>query len=97
MKAKDTPLLTLLRAGTQRVVPIYQRIYSWGEDECARLWDDIVHAGENEQLKNHFTGSIVYVERDEGTRTSQEPDLIIDGQQRVTTVMLLLAALAKHL
>lgn len=36
MKAKDTPLLTLLRAGTQRMVPIYQRVYSWGEAECAR-------------------------------------------------------------
>ena len=79
------------------MVPIYQRVYSWGEVECDRLWNDIVYAGTNDQLKNHFTGSIVYVEREEGTRTSQEPDLIIDGQQRVTTVMLLLAALASHL
>lgn len=97
MKATDANLLELLRKGTQFVVPIYQRVYSWGDSECGRLWSDILHAGISDRLVSHFTGSIVYVERDEGTRTSSEPDLIIDGQQRVTTVMLLLAALADHL
>ncbi|MFC7375416.1 DUF262 domain-containing protein [Brachybacterium sp. GCM10030268] len=97
MKAQDSNLLTLLRSGTQFMVPIYQRVYSWTESECERLWRDILHAGRSARLDNHFTGSIVYVERDEGTRTSAEPDLVIDGQQRVTTVMLLLAALAEHL
>jgi uncharacterized protein with ParB-like and HNH nuclease domain len=97
LKAVDTKLLALLKVSTQFVVPIYQRVYSWQESECTQLWSDIVRAGANDRLGAHFTGSIVYVAKDEGTNTSAEPDLIIDGQQRVTTVTLLLAAVAAKL
>jgi uncharacterized protein with ParB-like and HNH nuclease domain/alkylated DNA nucleotide flippase Atl1 len=97
MKAVDTNLLELLKKAHRFVVPIYQRVYSWDLAECEQLWEDILRAGRRERLANHFTGSIVYIESDEGTRTSREPDLIIDGQQRVTTVTLLLAALAARL
>lgn len=97
VKAVDSHLLTLLKKSSQFVVPIYQRLYSWQEPECAQLWSDILRAGSNDRLGAHFTGSIVYVAKDQGTNTSAEPDLIIDGQQRVTTVTLLLAALAEHL
>lgn len=97
MKADDANLLEFLKKGTQFVVPIYQRVYSWEAAECLRLWDDIAQAGRHDNIGAHFTGPIVYVERDQGTRTSAEPDLLIDGQQRVTTVTLLLAALADHL
>ena len=97
MKAVDANLLELLKKCTQFVVPIYQRAYSWGEPECNQLWEDIVRAGTRNDLAKHFTGSIVYIEKDQGTNTAAEPDLIIDGQQRVTTVTLLLAALADHL
>lgn len=97
MKAVDANLLELLKKCTQFVVPIYQRAYSWGESECDKLWEDVVRAGERNDLAKHFTGSIVYIEKDQGTTTAAEPDLIIDGQQRVTTVTLLLAALAEHL
>lgn len=97
MKAVDSHLLTLLKKSSQFVVPIYQRVYSWQESECEQLWSDIVRAGSNEKLGAHFTGSIVYVAKDQSTNTSSQPDLIIDGQQRVTTVTLLLAALAERL
>lgn len=97
MKAVDSHLLTLLKKSSQFVVPIYQRVYSWQEAECAQLWADILRAGGDEKLGAHFTGSIVYVAKQEGTNTSAEPDLIIDGQQRVTTVTLILAALADRL
>ncbi|NBO55009.1 MAG: DUF262 domain-containing protein, partial [Actinobacteria bacterium] len=97
MKAVDANLLELLKKCTQFVVPIYQRAYSWGESECNQLWEDVVRAGSRNDLAKHFTGSIVYIEKDQGTNTAAEPDLIIDGQQRVTTVTLLLAALADHL
>lgn len=97
MKAVDANLLELLKKCTQFVVPIYQRAYSWGESECNQLWEDVVRAGTRNDLAKHFTGSIVYIEKDQGTNTAAEPDLIIDGQQRVTTVTLLLAALADHL
>lgn len=97
MKAVDANLLELLKKSERFVVPIYQRVYSWGITECAQLLTDIVRAGSRAGLNNHFMGSIVYIEKDERTRTSREPDLIIDGQQRATTVTLLLAALAAHL
>lgn len=97
MKAVDSHLLTLLRKSNQFVVPIYQRLYSWQEAECAQLWADIMRAGSTLNLGSHFTGSIVYVAKDQSTNTSAEPDLIIDGQQRVTTVTLILAALAARL
>lgn len=97
MKAVDAHLLTLLKASSQFIVPIYQRLYSWREAECAQLWADILRAGSTDALGSHFTGSIVYVAKDQSTNTSAEPDLIIDGQQRVTTVTLILAALASRL
>lgn len=97
MKAVDTSLLTLLKSTKQFVVPIYQRLYSWGEPQCSKMWDDIMLAGKNDALGSHFTGSVVYVERNMGTTTQPEPDLIIDGQQRATTVTLLLAALSEFL
>src|SRR3954453_23219791 len=97
MKAVDSHLLTLLKASSQFIVPIYQRLYSWQTPECEQLWSDIIRAGSNDKLGAHFTGSIVYVAREQSTNTSAEPDLIIDGQQRVTTVTLLLIALASRL
>lgn len=97
MKAVDSHLLTLLRKSNQFVVPIYQRLYSWQEAECAQLWNDVIRAGSTPTLHSHFTGSIVYVAKDQSTNTSAEPDLIIDGQQRMTTVTLILAALAARL
>lgn len=97
MKAVDSHLLTLLKASNQFIVPIYQRLYSWQEAECEQLWQDVLRAGSTPSLGSHFTGSIVYVAKSEATLTSAEPNLIIDGQQRVTTVTLLLAALASRL
>ena len=97
MKAVDTSLLTLLKKTPQFVVPIYQRLYSWNEPECSQLWNDIIRAGAHSTLGAHFTGSIVYVTKNAATVTAAEPSLIIDGQQRVTTVSIILAALAQKL
>lgn len=97
MKAVDTHLLTLLKKSNQFIVPIYQRLYSWQEPECEQLWTDILRAGSNPALGAHFTGSIVYVTQGAANIVAAEPHLIIDGQQRVTTVTILLSALADHL
>ena len=97
MKAVDTQLLNLLKKSSQFVVPIYQRLYSWDQSECSQLWRDILRAGEHENIGAHFTGSIVYVSKGASTNTASQPDLIIDGQQRTTTVSLVLAALADKL
>lgn len=98
MKAVNTELLDLLgQAGRRFVVPIYQRVYSWDYEQCEELLCDIVTTGAREDDYQHFTGSIVYIASDAGTRTSREPDLLIDGQQRVTTVTILLASLSQLL
>ncbi|WRG63126.1 DUF262 and DUF1524 domain-containing protein [Helicobacter pylori] len=78
----------------QFVIPIYQRVYSWEKEQCKQLWDDIIKIGGNDKMNGHFIGSILYV-LDGNTPSS--PLLIIDGQQRLTTIMLLLIALRNHL
>ena len=95
MKATEAKLLDFLKKSPQFVIPIYQRTYSWTEKECRQLWDDIVRCGSSDKIAVHFVGSIVYIERGLSLVTHQESMLVIDGQQRLTTVSLLLAALAK--
>lgn len=96
MKATEANLLKFLRKSPQFVIPIYQRNYSWTAAQCRQLWADLMRAGRDEKISAHFIGSIVYVERGLSTVTSQEALLVIDGQQRLTTSTLLIAALAKH-
>lgn len=96
MKATEANLLKFLRKSPQFVIPIYQRNYSWTAAQCRQLWADLLRAGRDEKLQAHFIGSIVYVERGLSSVTSQEALLVIDGQQRLTTSTLLIAALAKH-
>jgi len=96
VKATEANLLKFLRKSPQFVIPIYQRNYSWTEEQCRQLWADLLRAGREEAISAHFIGSIVYVERGLSTVTSQEALLVIDGQQRLTTSALLIAALAKH-
>jgi uncharacterized protein with ParB-like and HNH nuclease domain/predicted transport protein len=97
MKATEAKLLDLLNKAPQFVIPIYQRTYSWTDKECRQLWDDIIRTGGNDTIAVHFIGSIVYIEKGLVPTTLLSPLLVIDGQQRLTTVMLLIAALAKAL
>lgn len=97
MKATEAKLLDFLKKSPQFVIPIYQRTYSWTEGECRQLWDDILRTGRNEAITSHFVGSIVYVEKGLYQVSSQSPLLVIDGQQRLTTVTLLIEALARAL
>ena len=96
MKATEANLLKFLRKSPQFVIPIYQRNYSWTEAQCRQLWADLMRAGRDDKVKAHFIGSIVYVERGLSTVTTEEALLVIDGQQRLTTSTLLIAALAEH-
>lgn len=96
VKATESNLLKFLRKSPQFVIPIYQRSYSWTAAQCRQLWADVIRAGRDDKVEAHFMGSIVYVERGLSTVTSQEALLVIDGQQRLTTSTLLIAALAKH-
>lgn len=70
-------------------VPVYQRNYDWGNIQCEKLFQDIMKA--NEYDHKHFTGTIVYINGIDGSVLNEV--LIIDGQQRLTTVYILLKAL----
>ncbi len=97
MKADATTLLGFFEENqnNQFVIPIYQRVYSWEKEQCEQLWDDIIKTGGNDKMNGHFIGSILYV-LDSNTH-SNNTLLIIDGQQRLTTITLLLIALRNHL
>ncbi|EDP61537.1 hypothetical protein BAL199_13905 [alpha proteobacterium BAL199] len=97
MKATEAKLLSFLQKSPQFVIPIYQRTYSWTDKQCRQLWDDILRAGSSDTIAVHFIGSIVYVEQGLSQVTHQAPLLVIDGQQRLTTVSLLIEALARAL
>ncbi len=97
MEAKATTLLKFIKDNqkNQLVIPIYQRLYSWEKEQCKQLWDDIIKIGGNDKMDGHFIGSILYVL--DGITHSNNVLLIIDGQQRLTTITLLLTALRDHL
>ena len=97
MKATEAKLLDFLKKAPQFVIPIYQRTYSWTEKECGQLWDDIVRTGGDPAILVHFIGSIVYIETGLSQVVHHSPLLVIDGQQRLTSVTLLIAAVAKAL
>ncbi len=97
MVAEATPLLKFIKDNqkNQLVIPIYQRLYSWEKEQCKELWDDIIKIGGSDQIEGHFIGSIVFVHDDIYT-TGHNDLLIIDGQQRLTTITFLLTALRDH-
>ena len=96
MKATEAKFVEFLKKSPQFVIPIYQRTYSWTERECRQLWNDILRTGSNDAIAAHFVGSIVYIEKGLYQVSSQSALLVIDGQQRLTTVMLILEALARR-
>ncbi|WRB43756.1 DUF262 domain-containing protein [Helicobacter pylori] len=80
--------------GTIFSIPVYQRNYTWGEENCEKLLQDIINISQNK--KTHFMGSITYILHlidDEKSLRQLQEFVIIDGQQRVTTIMLLLKAI----
>ena len=97
MKATEARLLDFLKRSQQFVIPIYQRTYSWSKQQCLQLWDDIIRAGQRDDISAHFIGSVVYIEQGLYQVSGISPLLVIDGQQRLTTAMLLLEALSRHL
>ncbi|RKV00292.1 DUF262 domain-containing protein [Helicobacter pylori] len=75
-------------------IPVYQRNYTWEEENCEKLLQDIISISQNK--KTHFMGSITYILHlidDEKSLRKLQEFVIIDGQQRITTIMLLLKAM----
>lgn len=97
MKASSANLLSVIKGPKQFVIPIYQRTYSWQIAQCEKLLKDIIRISKDPSVPGHFIGSIVYFQ--EGIHTvSDVPELlVIDGQQRLTTVSILIAAMAEFI
>ena len=86
----------LLNGQYQYIIPVYQRKYSWlAEVQCARLWKDIVNMVKQHK-QHHFVGSIVSV-AEKYSLMGVQKRLIIDGQQRMTTLSILMIALRDYL
>ena len=96
MKAIDRPFKTIINGTTQFVIPVFQRDYRWTETQCEQLWKDLLQIARDPSSRGHFLGSVVYVSTGDSSAAFTRW-LLIDGQQRLTTLTLLLAALRAHI
>lgn len=92
MQASETKFQKIIEGTNQYVVPLFQRAYSWDKKQWEDLWNDLVSLIESDETHTHFIGSIVTIP------TNSVPEgvskfLLIDGQQRLTTIFVLLALL----
>lgn len=92
MKARNCRFTDIIDGSKQFIIPVFQRDYSWTTEQCDQMWKDVLRASEGE----HFIGSIIYVDA-ETAAASIQSWLVIDGQQRLTSLTLLLTALRDHL
>lgn len=97
MKATSANFLSVIKGPKQFVIPIYQRTYSWQIAQCNKLFNDILRISKDPSVPGHFVGSIVYFQESIHTVSDVPKLLVIDGQQRLTTVSLLIAALAEFI
>lgn len=95
MQAINRPFSGIINGSTQFVIPVFQRDYRWEEPQCRQLWYDIKRAAAANG-HGHFIGSVVYIATGD-TFAGFTRWLLIDGQQRLTTLTLLLAALRNHI
>lgn len=94
MDARKGNIYEILNGNKQFLIPVYQRFYSWDVEQCKRLWDDIVQM-QKKKKTGHFVGSIVNI-AEQAMPTGVQKYMIIDGQQRMTTLTLLLLALRDY-
>jgi len=95
MKASEIRFEEFLsQTKTNFLIPVYQRNYDWKDEQCLKFLKDIELLATRER-DNHFLGSIVYIKSDdlEAIEQGLKEYIIIDGQQRVTTIMLFLKAI----
>ncbi|MFK5155306.1 DUF262 domain-containing protein [Glaesserella parasuis] len=91
MKASELKIADFLTSTkVQFTIPVYQRNYDWKVEQCQQLLNDILSIGQDCDVSNHFIGSIVYIHNNGAYTSSQIKEwIIIDGQQRLTTIMLI--------
>ena len=96
MHAINRPFPSIINGATQFVVPVFQRDYGWTEEHCDQLWQDILHIAQEPTERGHFIGSLVYVSLTDSAAGFTRW-LLIDGQQRLTSLTLLMIALRDHI
>lgn len=97
--ARETSLQELLEGSKQYQVPLYQRTYSWTRAQLARLWEDVATLAEDradDPKVTHFIGSLVLAASPANGPAGVSEFLVIDGQQRLTTLSVLLCAIRDH-
>lgn len=95
MDAALVSMLNFLLYPQQFSIPIFHRRYSWTKKDCQQLLDDLTRVGDNDEIDSYFLGSIVYVERYVKAVGNVSKRFVIDGQQRLTTFLLLLSAFTR--
>lgn len=94
MKAGENKLIRFLEGHDKRfVIPVYQRNYDWNKENCKQLYDDLIDVINNNR-KSHFFGPIVFIYNDDA---DGQEYIVIDGQQRITTISILMLAIYHHL
>lgn len=96
MDASKSNLLNFLSTGNELSIPIYQRKYSWSIRECNQLFKDILNAGSDDNQQSYFIGSVVFMVEDGYIAGPVKHITLIDGQQRITTITLILAAMCSY-
>ncbi len=96
MKAIDRPFSKIINGTTQFAIPVFQRDYSWTEANCEQLWRDVIRIAADPGKRGHFLGSLVYIATGDSSAGFTRW-LLIDGQQRLTTLTLLITALRDHI
>ena len=94
MDARKGNIYEILNGNKQFLIPVYQRYYSWDIEQCTRLWNDIVEMQKKGKV-GHFVGSIVNI-AEQAMPTGVQKYMIIDGQQRMTTLSLLLFSIRDY-
>jgi hypothetical protein len=97
--ARETTLQELLEGSKQYQVPLYQRTYSWTKPQLSRLWDDIMALARDraaDPTATHFIGSLVLAPSPTNGPTGVQEFLVVDGQQRLTTLSMMLCAIRDH-
>src|SRR5438045_536218 len=92
MHANETKIQSLIDSARQYVISLFQRPYSWETRDWANLWQDLAELCEEETPRNHFIGSVVTMPS-KSVPEGVTKFILIDGQQRLTTLLVLLAVI----
>lgn len=96
MNAQQRFFPKIINGASQFIIPVFQRDYSWSEENCRQLWKDLLAIADAGPDRGHFIGSVVYIQTGDSSAGFTRW-LLIDGQQRITTLTLLLTALRDHI